>query len=68
MVVIFIFHAEAADIAEFFHYIPRWRWSGRKLRYDRRTQRQNERKGKPKVDGKSSQNGLAELDERWRLL
>ena len=45
VVVIFIFHAEAAKSAEFFHYIPRWRWSSRELRYDRRAQRQSELKG-----------------------
>ena len=50
VVVIFIFHAKNAEVAEFFHFISRWRWRGRKLRYDRRTQRQNERKGEPKVD------------------
>ena len=37
--MIYIFHAKTAKTAEFFHFIPRWRWRGRKLRYDRRTQR-----------------------------
>ena len=78
MVVIFIFHAEAAEISQSF-FITFHAGAGVVASYATTGERRGKMNGKvnqrstpegaePKVDSKSSQNGLAELDERRRLL